>query len=99
MKKVPVTKRYYEPIPEETHKAWLAFCAYRDYGAERSLDKVYRLVMGKGSGRHGRHWAGWSSRFHWVSRAEAFDVAVGKRKRRAVEEAEVERYARLFGEF
>ena len=98
MGKVPVTKRYYEPIPGETHKAWLAFCTYRDMGWSRSLDKAWRKVTGK-NGRHARHWAVWSSRNHWVSRCQAYDNAVMKRARRLVEDERAEKYAERFGHF
>lgn len=95
MKKVPSTKRYYEPIQGETHKAWMAFCAYRDMGINRSLDKAWRQETGK-DGRHSRHWATWSSKFHWVSRCCAYDNAVIKRARRQVENERIARYAERF---
>lgn len=97
-RKVPVTKRYYEPIPGETHKAWLAFCIYRDYGSGRSLDKVWREATGR-DGRHARHWATWSSKNHWVSRCEAYDNAVMKQARLKVQEQRAEEYAERFGAF
>jgi len=97
MAKVPATKRYYEPIPGETHKAWLAFCVYRDMGNGRSLDKAWRQVTGKENGRHARHWATWSVKNHWVSRCRAYDNAVMKRARRQVEEKRVTYYQELYG--
>jgi hypothetical protein len=99
MGKVPVSKRYYEPIPGETYKAWLAFCVYRDMGNGRSLDKAWRQAMGKENGRHARHWATWSSQNHWVSRCQAYDNAVMKRARRRVEDERAEKYANLFGRY
>lgn len=95
MAKVPITKRYYEPIPGETHKAWLAFCCYRDMGFDRSLDKAWRQTTGK-MGRHARHWAGWSVQNHWVSRCRAFDTAVMNKARRQVEAERITRHAGLF---
>ena len=98
MAKVPVTKRYYEPIPGETHKAWLAFCIYRDMGKERSLDKAWQQVTGK-EGRHARHWAAWSVKNHWVSRCGAYDNAIIKRARRRIEEERIQQYQELYGRF
>lgn len=92
MAKIPVTNRYYEPIPGETHKAWLAFCLYRDMGDRRSLDKAWQQVTGK-EGRHARHWATWSVKNHWVRRCEAYDNAVVKRARRQVEDERATRHA------
>lgn len=96
MAKVPITKRYYEPIPGETHKAWLAFCTYRDMGQHRSLDKAWREVTGK-DGRHARHWATWSTKNHWVTRCRAYDNAVMKRARRQVEAERAAAYVEKFG--
>ena len=96
MAKIPVTKRYYEPIPGETHKAWLAFCTYRDLGWNRSLDKAWREMTGR-DGCHARHWATWSSQNHWVSRSEAYDNAVMKEARRKVQKERAEGYAGRFG--
>lgn len=98
MGKIPVTKRYYEPIPGETHKAWLAFCTYRDIGHSRSLDKAWQEMMGK-NGRHARHWARWSSKNHWVSRCQAYDNAVMKEARRKVQNERAGKYADRFGDY
>jgi hypothetical protein len=95
MAKVPVTNRYYEPIPGETHKAWLAFCVYRDMGLHRSLDKAWRGATGK-QGRHARHWAAWSAKNHWVSRCQAYDNAVMRRARRQIEDESAAHYAETF---
>jgi len=98
MKKVPEKRRYYERIPGETHKAWLAFCVYRDIGPSRSLDKAYRSAIGK-EGRHARHCATWSKNNRWVSRAAAYDTAMLKRQRRAVVEDRIDAYWAKFTEF
>ena len=97
MAKVPVTRRYYEPIPGETHKAWLAFCVYRDMGVYRSLDKAWQQATGK-QGRHSRHWARWSAQNYWVSRTQAYDRAIMKQARRKAEEVWVAHYAVVFGD-
>lgn len=98
MAKVPASKRYYEPIPKETHKAWLAFCVYRDMGWDRSLDKAWRQETGK-DGRHARHWATWSAKNHWVSRCRAYDNAVMKEARRKIQNERIEKYTDRYGRF
>ena len=99
MAKVPVTKRYYEPIPGETHKAWLAFCAYRDMGIDRSLDKAWRKMTGRENGRHARHWATWSVQNHWVSRCRAYDVAITREVRLKVQKERADRQAERLSRF
>ena len=98
MAKIPITKRYYEPIPGETHKAWMAFCVYRDMGSVRSLDQAWQKMTGK-NGRHARHWATWSSRNHWVSRSRAYDNAVMKEARRKIQDERALHYAEWFESF
>ncbi len=51
----------------ETPKAYAAFCAYRDLGTERSLEKV------GGSSAKVRVCERWSSRYSWPARAAAWD--------------------------
>lgn len=60
------------PIENETDKAFEWFCRYRDYGADRSLDKV-REKYGKKEA-YVRQLEKWSKNFSWVSRALAFDA-------------------------
>jgi hypothetical protein len=60
------------PIANETDKAFEWFCRYRDYGADRSLDKV-REKYGKKKAYVGQL-EKWSRNFSWVSRALAYDV-------------------------
>lgn len=57
--------------PTETDPAWIAFVAYRDLGANRTLPNVVKAVGG-GSGKL-RVVEGWSGRHEWVSRVRAFD--------------------------
>lgn len=95
MPRANVRERYYEPIPGETHKAWLAFCTYRDMGGARSLDKACRQMTGK-TGRHARHWATWSKKNHWVTRSQAYDRAAERRQRKRVEEEREARYAEIY---
>jgi hypothetical protein len=63
-------------LPGESAKAYRAFGYYREQGPERSLRSAWRKYC-TDSGRAetpcpGR-WNSWSSKFHWVERAEAHD--------------------------
>lgn len=58
----------WERQPEETSKAYAAFCAYRDLGPERSLAKAGE-VLGKNPGGLEE----WSSKNEWVKRSAAWD--------------------------
>ena len=56
--------------PEETGKAYTAFCAYRDMGRDRSLKKTVEQLGYKG-------WEPirtWSSKFEWVERCSQYDA-------------------------
>lgn len=59
----------WERQPEETPKAFEAFCVYRDLGAERSIAKA-----GKRLGKNRVTLEGWSSKYEWVSRCAAWDT-------------------------
>lgn len=67
--KTPAAPEPWERQPEETAKAFQAFCAYRDMGPERSLNKLVqklhknRTTLGE-----------WSGRYDWVSRCAAWDA-------------------------
>jgi len=65
---------------KETMKA-KAFCdAYLAMGPTRSLDKLSEMeVDGMTVGR--RHLAGWSGKWNWVKRAEAYDAGQLEKKR------------------
>ena len=58
----------WEKKTNETGKAYMWFCRYRDMGWERSIAKVVQ--------KHGGNSATlfrWSSKYDWVRRAEAYD--------------------------
>ncbi|HUM43488.1 MAG TPA: hypothetical protein PKI14_11125 [Fervidobacterium sp.] len=81
--------------PGESAKAYAAFCAYRDLGAERSLEKVRHLLDKPRT----KKWLGvWSAKYNWVERAKAYDDYIEKKKRAEKEKAimeMVERHAKL----
>ena len=62
------TPKPWELQPEETSKAYEAFCEYRDMGTQRSLSKVADKLQKSGTliGR-------WSGAYNWVERAAAWD--------------------------
>ena len=57
-----------ERLPQESMKAYAAFCAYRDLGPDRSMAKAGE-VLGKSQGLM----EGWSAAYDWVKRATAWD--------------------------
>jgi len=79
----------WERMRGETNPAWNAFCAYRDFGAERSIKKVLEL-SGIPASRYGI-WCAWSGRYQWVKRAGDYDVYVDKLRRAEREKRFAER--------
>jgi hypothetical protein len=61
----------WERQPNETLRAFGAFCIYRDLGADRSLSKV-REKLGRRSG-YDRQLQEWSSQYNWVYRVGKYD--------------------------
>src|SRR2546429_3005733 len=72
------------PEPHESARAFAAFCRYRDLGPGRSVAaawNAYQATKGaKGTidvvqqrSRPSGRWNFWSSKFHWVDRALAYD--------------------------
>lgn len=95
----------YERQPEESAKAYEAFCLYRDMGAGRSVDAAWRSFQekqganrGQIGGKIGRAptgWWRWSSEYQWVRRAEEWDAEQDRQKREEARQtriAEVEAY-------
>lgn len=64
----------------ESAKAYAAFCAYRDYGIDRSITKVLRTYNDKYGSRSLLN--RWSNRFGWVKRCYAYDVFMEKERRK-----------------
>jgi len=77
----------WERLPNESSKAYQAFCIYRDLGVERSLEKVAQNRGKPGS----RSWLdSWSTKYHWVERARAYDDYLEQEKRKEREKAILE---------
>lgn len=86
----------WERLPNESSKAYAAFCIYRDLGFERSLDKALAVANKKPTNR--RHWARWMEKYKWVERAQAYDDYIEQKKRKEQEKAILEmaeRHARI----
>lgn len=64
--------------PDETAKAFEAFCVYRDLGPGRSIPQVGQK-LGKSEGTL----EPWSSKYEWVKRATAWDAEQDRRAREA----------------
>ena len=63
--------RAFERQPNESEKAYAAFCCYRDLGSGRSLAKAAETYYGS---RANLAQVGvWSSKFSWVERARSYD--------------------------
>jgi hypothetical protein len=85
-------------LPAESQRAFHAFCKYRNQGPDRSiaaawaadhptLESASTALKGQRT-RPAGHWAEWSTRYNWVSRAAAYDAMVASAQRRS------ERYRR-----
>jgi len=86
----------WEKQKNESNKAYHIFCIYRDLGPDRSLDKT-RQKLGKPAG-YTRWMHTWSSKYDWVTRAQAYDDYLERKKREEKEKAILEmaeRHARL----
>lgn len=79
-----------ERLPDESARAYSAFCIYRDLGPDRSLDLAWerRRALSEhgkasGSARRPGHWAAWCQKYKWVERAEAYDDSIDEARRSA----------------
>jgi hypothetical protein len=92
-----------QALPDETPKAWAAFCSYRDLPPEeRGVDQAYRDQCAqsaelkgtggrkKGTRRAPRHWWNWARRFDWLERAQEYDKHRAESRREKVKELEQE---------
>ena len=70
----------WERQKDESNKAYHTFCIYRDLGPDRSLEKT-REILGKSAG-YTRWMQTWSSKYDWVTRAQAYDDYIEGKKRK-----------------
>lgn len=83
-------KRPWDRQDVESTKAYRAFCAYRDMGADRTLaavaDKLYPLKSGEPRASKGQlpgHITRWSADHNWVERAASWDAHVDQQAQAA----------------
>jgi hypothetical protein len=72
----------WERLPGESAGAYFAFCAYRDFGAERNIRKAVEAAEkdeAKRSKRYGT-WRNWAAAFRWRERAADYDRYTEKLK-------------------
>ena len=70
----------WDRINNESAKAYAAFCAYRDYGIDRSATKVLQRYNNKYGSRS--MLTRWSNKHNWVNRCYEYDVYMEKEQRK-----------------
>src|ERR1700681_4467540 len=68
-------------VPDESAKAYHAFCLYLDMEGRRSIRLAYSIFTGKNETQTPGHWNGWCTDHEWVARATAYDAEVEEIKR------------------
>jgi hypothetical protein len=81
MDKEELKKHIYDPMPEETPKAFAAYCAYRDRGGSRTTDQIAKELSK--SGTLIRRWA---YTYAWTDRVFIYDLEQEKKNRLAFED-------------
>jgi hypothetical protein len=92
----------WERLPGETGKAYTAFCAFRDLGADRNIRRAVESFESDEVEREKRYrvWRNWSTQFRWRERAEDFDRYTEKLKQteyRKTIEAQGEMHRKVTG--
>ncbi len=77
----------WERLPNESSKAYQAFCIYRDLGVMRSIRKV---AQNRGKPKSITWLNNWSVKYNWVERVKAYDDYMEQEKRKAQEQAILE---------
>ena len=93
----------WERLPGESGAAFSAFCAYRDYGLERTIRKAVDSVERDEPvrGKHYRTWLNWSAQFRWRERAADYDRYTERLKQEEVRktiEAQGEKQRKVTGQ-
>ena len=92
----------WERLPGESGAAYMAFCAYRDYGADRNIRKALESFEKDETKREKRYrvWRNWSTQFRWRERAADYDRYTEKLKQtelRKTIEAQGEKHREVTG--
>jgi len=92
----------WERLPGESGVAYTAFCAFRDYGAERNIRKAVEGFEKDEAKREKRYrvWRNWSTQFRWRERAADYDRYTEKLKQaelRKTIEAQGEKHREVTG--
>ncbi|MCL2381203.1 MAG: hypothetical protein FWC64_06365 [Treponema sp.] len=92
----------WERLTGESSLAFAAFCAFRDFGAERNIRKAVDSVEKDESVRAKRYrvWRNWSTAFRWRERTADYDRYTEKLKQaefRKTIEAQGEQHRRVTG--
>lgn len=85
----------WDRLPDEPPYAFLAFCAFRDMGPNRTVRGAYFVTDPKAP-KANSTWFSWSTKYRWMERTAAFDMwrhEESTRVRRETEESEAHRIA------
>ncbi len=84
-----MSRNLWDKLPQETTKAYLMFCQYRDMGLNRSLRKLVQKLDKNDTylGQLGT----WSSKYNWPERVEAYDFYLVEQERIAFEDQLINR--------
>ena len=79
----------YERLPNESAKAYAAFCLYRDLPPNvRAIRTAYRSQPGREQANdYSGAWLNWAATYTWIDRVRAYDIAT-ERAARQIKEAE-----------
>jgi hypothetical protein len=92
----------WERLRGETSFAFAAFCAFRDFGAERNIRKAVASVETNEQEQAKRYrvWLNWSTQYRWRERAADYDRYMEKLKQaelRKTIEAQGEKHREVTG--
>jgi hypothetical protein len=79
----------WERLSGESAAAYAAFCAYRDFGAERNIRRAVEAREQEAGKREKRYrmWRSWSAAFRWRERAADYDGYLDKLKQAELRKA------------